>query len=100
MTALLADVLSQLAMADTSESDDGGLWLLLAGPAAGAGMYWTLYRHYRNTDKSHSFERETTVIAQPVQGGEQKVDEIHGTRSSTTDGRNESSYRRRVQRIG
>ncbi|MCL2091270.1 MAG: hypothetical protein FWH11_08640 [Micrococcales bacterium] len=98
--SLLTEVLPQLVLAaESSDSDGGELWLLLAGPAAGAGMYWSLYRYYRNTDKSHSFERETAVVAQPVQGEEHKVDEIRGTRSSTTDGRNEGSYRRRVQRI-
>ncbi len=97
---LITELLSQAAMSDSSDSDDGGLWMLLAGPAAGAGMYWSLYRRYRNTDKSHSFEHETTVLAQPVQGSDQKVDEIHGTRSSTTDGRNDGSYRHRVQRLG
>lgn len=100
MSALLTQVLPQLAMAvDSSESDGGEWWLLLAGPAAGAGMYWSLYRYYRNTDKSHSFERETAVVAQPVQGEDHKVDEIRGTRASHTDSHNESAYRRRVQRI-
>ena len=47
-------------------SDDGGLALLLLGPAGGAGLYWMLYRYYRNTDKSHAFERETEVKAKPV----------------------------------
>ena len=29
-------------------SDDGGLWLLMLGPTGGAGLYWALYRYYRN----------------------------------------------------
>ena len=24
-------------------SDDGGLWILLAGPAGATALYWTLY---------------------------------------------------------
>ena len=51
-------------------SDDGGLALLLLGPAGGAGLYWMLYRYYRNTDKSHAFERETEIKAQPVTGAD------------------------------
>lgn len=51
-------------------SDDGGLGLLLLGPAGAVGLYWMLYRYYRNTDKSHAFERETLVEAQPVTGAE------------------------------
>lgn len=35
-------------------SDDSGIFLLLLGPAGAAGLYWSLYRHYRNTDKSHA----------------------------------------------
>ena len=79
-------------------SDDGGLALLLLGPAGGAGLYWALYRYYRNTDKSHAFERETVVDAKPVTGSENdsKVDEVKGTRETRIDVR---EYRKRVQRI-
>jgi hypothetical protein len=82
-------------------SDDGGLALLLLGPAGGAGLYWALYRYYRNTDKSHAFERETTVDAKPVTGAEndRKVDEIKGTRETRIDGDNVAAYRSRVERI-
>ena len=57
-------------------SDDSGLALLLLGPAGAAGLYWALYRYYRNTDKSHAFEHETDVVAQPVTGSDQKISEI------------------------
>ena len=82
-------------------SDDGGLWLLAAGPAGAVGLYWALYRYYRNTDKSHGFERETKVEAQPVTGSESdiKVDEIEGTQKTRIDGDNVAAYRARVQRI-
>lgn len=80
-------------------SDDSGLWLLLLGPAGAAGLYWALYRYYRNTDKSHAFERETTVEAQPVTGSDQKIGEITGTRETEIDGNNVQAYRKRVKRI-
>jgi hypothetical protein len=82
-------------------SDDGGLWLLAAGPAGAGALYWALYRYYRNTDKSHGFERETKVEAQPVTGSESdtKVDTIEGTQQTRIDGDNVSAYRKRVQRI-
>jgi hypothetical protein len=80
-------------------SDDGGLWLLAAGPAGATALYWALYRFYRNTDKSHSFERETKVEAQPITGSDEKVDEIKGTRQTRIDGDNVAAYRKRVQRI-
>lgn len=82
-------------------SDDGGLWLLAAGPGGAAALYWALYRYYRNTDKSHGFERETKVEAQPVTGSESdtKIDDIKGTQKTRIDGDNVGEYRARVQRI-
>lgn len=82
-------------------SDDGGLALLMLGPAGGAGLYWMLYRYYRNTDKSHGFERETTVDAKPVTGAERdhKVDEVKGTQSKRIDDDNVGNYRERVERM-
>ena len=80
-------------------SDDGGLALLLLGPAGATGLYWVLYRYYRNTDKSHAFERETTVEAKPVTGADEKVDEVKGTRETRIDGDNVQAFRTRVQRV-
>lgn len=79
-------------------SDDSGLWLLLAGPASATGLYWMLYRHYRNTDKSHAFEHETEVDAKPVTGSDRKVDEVKGTQATRIPGDNVRAYRTRVRR--
>ena len=81
-------------------SDDGGILLLLAvGPAAATGLYWGLYRHYRNTDKSHGFEHETAVVAKPVTGSDEKVGEVTGTQETRISGNNVGAYRERVQRL-
>ncbi|MEZ5462425.1 hypothetical protein [Dokdonella sp.] len=80
-------------------SDDSGLWLLAAGPASATALYWMLYRYYRNTDKSHAFERETAVDAKPVTGTEHQVGEVKGTRETRIRGDNVHAYRSRVQRI-
>jgi hypothetical protein len=80
-------------------SDDSGLWMLLAGPASAAGLYWGLYRYYRNTDKSHAFERETAIEAKPVTGTDQKVDEVIGTQRTRIPDDNVRAYRKRVTRI-
>lgn len=80
-------------------SDDSLVWLLAAGPAGAVGTYWLIYRYYRNTDKSHAYERDTIIEAQPVQGGEEKVDHISRTRDSDIDGDNSGDYRERVQRV-
>jgi len=79
-------------------SDDSGLWLLLAGPASATALYWALYRYYRNTDKSHAFERETTVVAQPVTGSDRQVDTNNGTQETRIRGDNVREYRKRVAR--
>ena len=80
-------------------SDDGGLWLLAMGPAGATLLYWALYRYYRNTDKSHAFERETAVDAKTVNGSDQKVDEVKGTQRSRIPDDNVREYRKRVKRI-
>ena len=80
-------------------SDDGGLWLLALGPAGATALYWALYRYYRNTDKSHAFERDTKIEAKPVTGSDDKVDEVRGTRETRIRGDNVRAYRMRVQRI-
>ena len=95
---MIALVLEPVVYAATFESD-GALWLLALGPAGAVGLYWMLYRFYRNTDKSHAYERETLVEAQPVAGEERKVDEIKGTRESSIRGNNVRKFRDRVQRL-
>jgi hypothetical protein len=80
-------------------SDDSSLAFLLLGPAGGIGLYWALYRYYRNTDKSQAFERETKVDAKPVTGSDSKVGTNNGTRDSRIAGDNVHAYRERVQRM-
>ena len=80
-------------------SDDSGLWLLLAGPAGATALYWALYRFYRNTDKSHAFERETSLDVKPVTGSDAKVGTITGTQATRIQGDNVGAYRMRVQRV-
>ena len=80
-------------------SDDGGLWLLALGPAGATALYWALYRYYRNSDKSHAFERDTKIEAKPVTGSDDKVDEVRGTRETRIRGDNVRAYRMRVQRV-
>ena len=80
-------------------SDDSSWALLLLGPGSGIGLYWALYRYYRNTDKSHAFERETKVDAEPVTGTDLKVGTNNGTTESEIRGDNVSKYRERVERI-
>lgn len=80
-------------------SDSAPGWLLAAGPVGGAATYYSLYRYYRNNDKSHAFERDTLIEAQPVQGEKEKVDHISKTRDSDIDGDNCTKHRKRVERL-
>lgn len=81
-------------------NDEGSLLLLLLlGPVGAIALYWVLYRYYRNTDKSHAFEYETTVKADTVTGSDQKVDEVTGTQQQRISGENLRDYRKRVRRI-
>ena len=81
-------------------NQDSGLWLLLAlGPAGATALYWALYRYYRNTDKSHAFENETSVQAQPVTGSDHQVGEVTGTQQTRITGDNVRNFRQRVRRF-
>lgn len=79
--------------------NNGVLFLLALGPASAAGFYWAIHRHYRNTDKSHAYERETAVEVLSLSGGDgdRKVDEIRGTRARRISGDNVDQHRERVQ---
>lgn len=80
-------------------SDDNGAWLLALGPAGAAALYWAIYRYYRNTDKSHAFERETAVDAKPVTGSDRQTGDVKGVRNSRISGDNVKAYRQRVKRV-
>lgn len=100
MSAAMLDVVTLLASVLAQSSSEGSsTWLLLAGPLGGGGLYFLLYRFYRNTDKSHSFEREAKIDAQPVTGTDAKIDEVRGTRRSSISGNNVRDFRERVQRV-
>lgn len=99
MSVDLITAVMHLGPALSGSNDSGPWWLLVAGPAGGAATYWAIYRYYRNTDKSHDFERDTLINAQPVRGGEEKIDHISRTTDDEIDGGNGRKYRQRVQRV-
>jgi len=99
MSAVLVSLVSHVNLASIAASGNPPAWLLVLGPAGGGALYYGLWRFYRNTHQSHSFERETRVAAQPITGADQKVNEVKGTKRSRIDGANQSNHRQRVQRI-
>ncbi len=72
------------------ENNEGILFLLALGPASAAAFYWAIYRHYRNTDKSHAYERETAVDVLALTGSEHdhRIDTVVGTRRQRIEGDN------------
>ena len=100
LAELTADPATVMLLADSDSGVAGIALPFLAGPAVFAAVYGGIYRYYRNTDKSHEFERDTIIDAQPVGGGESKVDHISRTRDSDIKGDNSDDYRKRVQRVG
>lgn len=79
-------------------SDNGGneMLFLLLGPASGVGFYSAVYLYYRNTNKSHEFERETSIKTYNMKRQDVKKDEIRGTRESRIRGENTQNHRQRV----
>lgn len=98
MNTLVVEAATYLAQT-SAESGDSPWFILLLGPLGGGAVYWGLFRYYRNTDKSHNFERETLIEAQPVTGSDRKVDEVRGTKRTSIQGNNVSDHRERVQRL-
>jgi type VI protein secretion system component VasK len=103
---MIATLLSELGSAVSAgtlaaaDGDGGGAtWLLALGPAGAGAAYFGVWRFYRNTHQSHSFERETLIEAQPATGDDAKVDEIKGTKKSGIKGDNRTNHRQRVQRF-
>lgn len=83
-----------------ASSEGGPMWLLALGPAGAAGVYWALYAYYRNTDKSHAYERETVIDAHPPLAHDDKFDTVRGTSRSSVQGENHTNHRSRVRRLG
>ena len=97
IAALFAHITSMSLLA--AEGSAPG-WLVLLGPAGGGGVYYGLWRYYRNTDKSHGYEHETRVTAKPITGYDAKVSEVKGTKASSINGANHTNHRQRVRRVG
>ena len=51
---------------------------------------------YRNTDKSHAYERETEIVVSDMTGADVKVGTNNGTRDSRISGMNSHKPRQRV----
>lgn len=84
-------------LADSSDSDSDVFYLLAIGPAAAVFFYTTVYMRYRNTDKRHEYEHETSSEIADVQGYDTKIDHLSGLRNRQMRGRNEHTP---IERLG
>lgn len=83
-----------LIVAASDESSSA--WLLVLGPLGGIAFYSAIWMRYRNTNKSHSFERETAVELRNQFGEDVKVGVNNGTTARWIRGRNDNSPRKRL----
>lgn len=79
-----------------SDDSDWPGWLLALGPVGASAFYWAVWQAYRNTNKSHSYERETDVEVNGMTGGDVKVGENNRTRERWIRGRNDDKPRQRL----
>lgn len=85
-----------------SGSGDGAVGLAIpfvAGPGVFVGVYYAIYRYYRNTDKRHEYERETEVSVGNLQAGDHRRGSKNRQRNRTMNGANEDDHLQRVRRI-
>jgi len=87
-------------LAAQSYSDsEGGSWLLwLLGPAAGVLFYIGMFLRYRNTNKRHAYERETSAEVVDMRVYDQVVGNVTGVQRTSIEGANGTSPRSRLGR--
>lgn len=79
------------------ETDNIGPLLWLLGPAAGIGFYVLTFLRYRNANKRHAYERQTSSDVHDLRTHDAVVDRIRGTRNRSIRGANGS---RPLDRLG
>ncbi len=99
MLVSLIDALQALetVLPASSDSEGSPLFFLLLGPLAGFGFYSMIVLRYRNADKRHQFERETSSVVDDLKTYDQQVSSVKGVRNSQIMGAN---HRDALQRLG
>jgi hypothetical protein len=85
-------------LAAQSYSDsEGGSWLLwMLGPVAGVAFYMAMFFRYRNTNKRHAYERETSSEVLDLRVYDQVVGNVTGVQRTSIEGANGSNPRARL----
>lgn len=96
----MSSTMSAVATVIANDDGSGTGWLLVLGPVAAVLAYLGLWSYYRNTHRSHAFEREARVEAQPIVRHDEKRNSITGTKRARIDRENRTNHRQRVQRFG
>lgn len=79
-------------------SGDGAALLWLLGPIAGVAFYFSVFVRYRNTNKRHAYERETSTEVQDMRVHDQVIGNVTGVQRRAIEGENSSSPRARLGR--
>lgn len=97
---LLADPSGPTVLAEGNESYRAlGVAPFVIGPMVFFLVYLGIYRYYRNTDKSHDFERQTVVESFDMRAFDEFAQRRTGLRNAEIEGRNEDAPRERVRRF-
>lgn len=85
-----------LLPAESYDSEGGSALLWLLGPVAGVAFYLMVFLRYRNTNKRHAYERETSSEVLDMRVHDQVVGEVTGVERSSIQGMNSRSPRSRL----
>lgn len=96
MNLLLISGVSYTSSSSSSVSDF--FWLALP-VLAFTGVYFGIFRYYRNTDKNFKFEQETSIQTKNMMSSDYIVGSRNGTSDKYIDNRNSHDHRKRVMRI-
>jgi len=89
----ISTVLADLAAYTSTSSTSDGDWLKLLPLLSGPAYFAFMYARYRNRDKRHHHENETSAQIVDVTGTDDKFKRITGTSASRVSGENSRSVR-------
>ena len=68
-----------IALASSSGPSDDGSWVPLLFLLSGPVFFFVMYTYYRNTDKRHRHETETSAEVVGMQAFDERVDHVTGS---------------------
>jgi hypothetical protein len=87
----MPDFLTFIIPAASSSDSNYAAFIPLVLCLSGFIYYFVIYARYRNTDKRHHHENETTATVQNLQRYDQLIEHRKGLRNASMKGRNENT---------